>query len=92
MAGIEKISIALPAEMLTLVHDAVDAGEYASTSEVVRDALREWTIRRASRQQGIADLRKLWAKAVKDKTPGVPAEDVMDRLERKYSAIPQRKR
>ena len=92
MAGIEKISIALPAEMLTLVHDAVDAGEYASTSEVVRDALREWTIRRTSRQQGIADLRKLWAKAVKDKTPGVPAEDVMDRLERKYSAIPERKR
>jgi antitoxin ParD1/3/4 len=92
MPGIEKVSIALPAEMLTLVHDAVDAGEYASTSEVVRDALREWTIRRTARQQGIADLRKLWGKAVKDKTPGVSADAVMDRLERKYSAMPEPKR
>lgn len=92
MPGIEKISIALPSEMLTLVHDAVDTGEYASTSEVVRDALREWTIRRRSRQQGIADLRKMWGKAVKDKTPGVPADAVLDRLERKYSAMTEPKR
>jgi antitoxin ParD1/3/4 len=92
MPGIAKISIALPSEMLTLVHDAVDTGEYASTSEVVRDALREWTIRRRSRQQGIADLRKMWSKAVKDKAPGVPADAVLDRLKRKYSAVPEPKR
>jgi antitoxin ParD1/3/4 len=87
MPGIEKVSIALPAEMLTLVHDAVDAGEYASTSEVVRDALREWTLKRATRLQGIEDLRKLWGKAVRDQTPGAPADGVMNRLEKKYSAM-----
>jgi antitoxin ParD1/3/4 len=92
MPGIEKVSIALPAEMLSLVHEAVDAGEYASTSEVVRDALREWTLRRASRQQGIADLRKMWGKAVEDKTAGVSADAVLYRLERKYSAVPEPKR
>jgi hypothetical protein len=32
MPTIEKISIALPAEMLSLVHDSVEAGEYVSTS------------------------------------------------------------
>lgn len=92
MAGVEKISIALPAEMLSLVHDAVDAGEYASTSEVMRDALREWTLRRVAKKQGIADLRKMWNEAVKDKRPGVDAGAVLDRLERKYSAKPEKKR
>lgn len=92
MPGIEKISIALPAEMLTLVHDAVGAGEYASTSEVMRDALREWTLRRTTKKQGIADLRKLWAVAVKEKQPGVSADAVLDRLERKYATMTGKKR
>jgi antitoxin ParD1/3/4 len=92
MSSIEKISIALPSEMLTLVHDAVDAGEYASTSEVMRDALREWTLRRTTKKQGIADLRKLWAEAVKEKRPGVSADAVLDRLERKYAVQPGKKR
>lgn len=91
MPGVEKISIALPAEMLSLVHDAVNAGEYASTSEVMRDALREWTIRRAARQQGIADLRKLWAEAVRSERPGVGAGAVFDRLERKYGKKAEKK-
>jgi antitoxin ParD1/3/4 len=92
MPGIEKVSIALPAEMLTVVHDAVDAGEYASTSEVVRDALREWTLKRATRQQGIADLRKLWAEAVRDERPGVGAAAVLNRLESKYGKKIEKKR
>ncbi|MBK8766314.1 MAG: type II toxin-antitoxin system ParD family antitoxin [Burkholderiaceae bacterium] len=40
MASAEKISIALPPEMVALLRQAVDTGEYASSSEVVRDALR----------------------------------------------------
>ncbi|MDQ0322464.1 Arc/MetJ-type ribon-helix-helix transcriptional regulator [Pararhizobium capsulatum DSM 1112] len=28
--------------MLRLIRETVDAGEYASTSEVVRDAMRLW--------------------------------------------------
>jgi len=42
MPTIEKLSIALPTEMATLVRRAVDAGEYSSNSEVIRDALRDW--------------------------------------------------
>ena len=48
MATIEKVSIALPSDMLTMVRKAVDGGDYASSSEVVREALREWKARRAS--------------------------------------------
>ena len=42
MAAIQKISIALTADMLAMVRRAVETGDYASTSEVVREALRQW--------------------------------------------------
>lgn len=87
MATAEKISIALPAEMVAIVRGAVDTGEYASSSEVVRDALRDWTRKRSLQQQGVAELRQLWQQAMQDKTLGVPMDDVLDRLERKYQAI-----
>lgn len=86
MTNAEKISIALPPEMVLLVRSAVATGEYASSSEVVRDALRDWTHKRTLRQQGIAELRQLWQDAIKDGRPGVSADEVLDRLERKYLA------
>ncbi len=87
MSAIEKISIALPHEMVAIVRQAVDAGEYASSSEVVRDALRDWTHKRSLRQQGMDELRQLWKQAREDKTSGVPVDQVLDRLERKYKAL-----
>lgn len=87
MSTAEKISIALPAEMVLSIRSAVATGEYASSSEVVRDALRDWTQKRSLRQQGVDDLRQVWQAARADTTPGVSADDVLDRLERKYQAL-----
>ncbi len=87
MATIEKISIALPLEMVSIVRQAVDEGEYASSSEVIRDALRDWTLKRTLRKQGLEELRHVWHQALQDKTPGIPLDDVLDRLERKYQAL-----
>ena len=87
MSTAEKISIELPQEMVATIRGAVATGEYASSSEVVRDALRAWTHKRSLRQQGVAELRQLWQDALSDKTPGTPVDVVLDRLERKYQAI-----
>ena len=87
MTTAEKISIALPPEMVAIVRGAVATGEYASSSEVVRDALRDWTHKRSLRQQGVVELRQVWQEAMRDKRPGSDAEDVLDRLEAKYQAI-----
>jgi putative addiction module CopG family antidote len=53
MPGVEKISIALPPEMAANVRKAVETGEYASSSEVVRDALQEWMLKRDLRQHSL---------------------------------------
>ena len=87
MTTAEKISIALPPEMVHIVRSAVSTGEYASSSEVIRDALRDWTYKRSLRQQGVTELRKVWDEAMNDKSSGISPDEVLDRLERKYQAI-----
>lgn len=68
MSTIERLTITMPAEMLALVKAAVDEGEYSSTSEIIRESLRDWTHKRALRLQeftalkadidaGLADMR-----------------------------------
>jgi len=64
MANVEKLSIALTPEMAVLVRGAVESGEYATTSEVVREALREWKQRRILQQGDIEELRRLWAEGL----------------------------
>src|ERR1700756_5432194 len=87
MPSIEKISIALPPEMVSLVREAVETGEYASSSEVVREALRDWTYKRNLRERGLDDLRRVWKEAMDDNSPGVSPEEVFNRLEQKYRAL-----
>jgi antitoxin ParD1/3/4 len=60
MAEIERLSIALPVPMAKAVRNAVENGEYASASEVVRDALRLWEARRQWREHELEILRQRW--------------------------------
>jgi antitoxin ParD1/3/4 len=87
MPTVEKLSIALPSEMAALVRSAVDVGEYSSNSEVVRDALRDWTHKRNLRQQGLTHLRKAWQEAVADESEGLDPEPVFVRLESKLNGL-----
>ena len=86
MPTVEKLSIALPSEMAATVRRAVEAGEHSSDSEVIRDALRDWTHRRNLRAQGLAGLRNRWKEAVADDSEGLDPAPVFDRLKRKYGA------
>jgi antitoxin ParD1/3/4 len=45
--GVEKVSVALTEELAEEVREAVRTGDYASVSEVVREAVRTWMERRA---------------------------------------------
>ncbi len=57
MAAIERITITLPTDMAAAVKGAVEDGDYASTSEVIRAALRDWKIKRALQLQELAALK-----------------------------------
>lgn len=60
MPDVQKVSIALTAEQIAALKAAVETGEYATTSEIVREALREWQLKRELRREDIKRLRQLW--------------------------------
>lgn len=60
MAEIERLTMALPAPMARSVREAVENDQYASTREVIRDALRLWESRRHLRERDVAVLRHRW--------------------------------
>jgi antitoxin ParD1/3/4 len=60
MAEIQKVSVALTSEQVIWLKSAVEAGEYATTSEIVREALRDWQFKRETRQEEIQRLRAAW--------------------------------
>jgi antitoxin ParD1/3/4 len=60
MPDIQKVSIALTGEQVANLKSAVETGEYATASEAVREALREWQWKRELRNEDLNRLRKLW--------------------------------
>lgn len=60
MSNVEKVSVALTPDMAALMREVVNSGEYASNSEVVREALRDWKFKRSMQQQQLEELRRLW--------------------------------
>ena len=68
--SIERMTITMPADMAAVVKAAVETGDYASTSEVVRDALRDWKRRRAVQLQEIEALKADIDKGLADVAAG----------------------
>jgi len=60
MPEIQKVSVALTGEQVAALKAAVETGEYATTSEAVREALREWQWKREWRSEELGRLRELW--------------------------------
>ena len=57
MAEIEPMTITLPSDLAAVVRAAVDGGDYASNSEVMREALRDWKMKRALQLHELAALK-----------------------------------
>ena len=78
MGKLERITVTMPEEMTARMRASVESGEYATTSEIVREAMREWSDRQERKQAALAQLRALIAEA--DAGPSYPAERVFAEL------------
>jgi len=85
VSNVEKISVAVTAEMAATMREVVEAGEYASTSEVVREALRDWKFRRAQRERAIEEFGRLWDEGIAS-GPSVDGEEAFARIKDKLDA------
>ena len=70
MADIERLTITLPADLAAFVKGTVADGDYASASEVVREALRDWKMKRALQIEELASLKADIDKGLADVAAG----------------------
>lgn len=90
MGKLERITVTMPEEMVARLRAAVERGEYATTSEVVREALRGWGEDYDHREAENARMRAILDRArsgPRFSSDGVFAEalDTIDRVARRKS-------
>ena len=92
---VQKISIALPKEMVDDIRYAVDSGQYATTSEVIREAVRERRGKSRELPERIRlpktkeEFRKRLRDAIAslDRGEGIPAEEVYAAVRARIKAV-----
>jgi antitoxin ParD1/3/4 len=62
----EPLTVTITPEMADRIKEAVATGQYASASEVVRDALQEWELSRQRRERALDELRAEIEKGLAD--------------------------
>ncbi|POO53185.1 ribbon-helix-helix domain-containing protein [Agrobacterium rosae] len=75
MANVQRISVSMTPQHAEILRDAVESGAYASGSEVIREALRDWAAKWALRRGDIAGMREMWAEG---KASGAATEVDLD--------------
>ena len=90
MSTVEKVSVALTADMAAMVRKAVASGAYASGSEVIREALRDWQTKQMIRERQIEDIRRLWQEGIESGPARYEdVEDFLKEARRRYKARPE---
>ncbi len=82
-------SVALSPHFETFIRQQVDSGRFNSVSEVGRAGLRLLEEREAEQATKLQALREAIAVGLAS-GPGIPEEEVFDRLEAKYRAMAEK--
>ncbi|MGX7706197.1 ribbon-helix-helix domain-containing protein [Methylobacterium sp. Gmos1] len=85
MQAAETISITMTSEQLRAVRESVASGEYASTSEVLRDAVRLWQRQREERAERLNAIRARTRRSLDDPRPALTLDQVDARLEELFA-------
>jgi antitoxin ParD1/3/4 len=87
MQTAEKVSITMTPEMLRLIRETVEAGEYASTSEVIRDAMRIWQRDRQEHTERLNAIRTRVRRSFEDPRPDLTEEEANAELEVVFAKV-----
>jgi len=85
MQTAEKISITMTPEMMRIIRESVEAGEYASTSEAMRDAVRVWQRERTEHKERLASIKARIRRSLDDPRPDLSSDEVEDRIARLHT-------
>lgn len=80
MAAAAKISVTMTPDMAEAVRKSVEAGDYASESDALRDAVRVWRREREERGARIDAIKARLGRSIEDPRPALTADEVRRRL------------
>ena len=80
----EKISITVTPAMKRTLEERVASGQFASASELMREAFRTWQRQQDEHDARLASIRARIQRSIDDPRPSIPAEDVFDRLRKMH--------
>lgn len=81
MQRVDKISVTMPPDMMRAVRESVESGEYASTNDAVRDAVRVWQRERARRATHLDAIKDRVQRSISDPRPDVSDDEFDARLQ-----------
>ena len=55
--SVERVTVTLTTDMAETIKAAVNSGDYASNSEIVREALRDWRLKQLIQRRELETLR-----------------------------------
>lgn len=85
MATTEKLSITLPPDMVSAIKARVDAGAYASTSEVLREAMRLWLRHEQEYEERMFSIQARVRQSLDDTRPNLTGSEMRERLDARYA-------
>lgn len=82
----EKLSITLPAELVEIINDRVDAGLYASSSDVLEAAMKLFLA--DEQEAAMASIRARVKASLDDPRPNISSDDMDRWINQKYRVSP----
>ena len=76
MSTAEKISITVTPAMKRVLEERVASGQFASASELMREAFRTWQKQQDEHEERLASIRARIQKSIDDPRPSLSAEQV----------------
>jgi antitoxin ParD1/3/4 len=86
MSAASRKTVNLTPEQFDLVRASIEAGEFASPSEAIGDAIRVWKQARADRAQRLEEIRARIRRSLADSGPDLSSSEMDAFLEGLYAA------
>ena len=82
MHNAEKVSVTMTPDMMRAIRESVESGEFATTSEAMRDAVRVWQRQRIEDAERLEAVRARIRRSIDDTRPSLSADEAEAELAR----------
>lgn len=82
MRNAEKVSVTMTSEQMQVIRESVQSGEFATTSEAMRDAVRVWQRQRIEDAEFLEAVRARNHRSIDDPRPSLSADEAEAELAR----------